>query len=511
MDNLQNNIGFFPQMPVCDRRLSSEISSDFTLPDYKSEIKRLLCSHAIVMPPNEYIGNGSAEINGEVLYRVLYLGADGELYNALLNDKYSIAVPLEFTVNHSNPDKVCFLPICSVESVNARVLGPRKLNLRSKVGCRALAFSPALHTPNTAGVHNPSSVEHLIDETHCINFVHCKSEPQLFIELVAFDSDVDSLRIIDNSAEVVIGECISSLDKINVKGDIMLKVLYCNDALSEAPQVLNRRIPFSSVIYCEGAIPGLECMAYGHILNQNVKIEENGVTLEVEMMLHALAQGNVAVPFVMDSYSTERLSETESKQVHVMCAHKCANGNLTQNDIISLDNAKIPPEAKIIDVWSKAEISQMLHEKGKLVLSGKCMHQILYYFDEEYHTKNLELPVRYELDCKNEPTQDNALCWHSTANIYSTRVRTDTERLFIDCELSFAIFVQATNEIEVLERISFGEKREKTNGEMVICYPSKEASLWSISKHYGESRNSIKNKNGIAEGEEAPKKKFLVI
>ena len=41
MDNSHNNIGLFPEMPICDEVLHTEINSDFTLPDYKSEIRKL--------------------------------------------------------------------------------------------------------------------------------------------------------------------------------------------------------------------------------------------------------------------------------------------------------------------------------------------------------------------------------------------------------------------------------------------------------------------------------------
>ena len=55
MNSSQNELGYFPQMPVCDKHLSSELNSDFTLPDYKCEIIRLLSVVASVVPPAQYI------------------------------------------------------------------------------------------------------------------------------------------------------------------------------------------------------------------------------------------------------------------------------------------------------------------------------------------------------------------------------------------------------------------------------------------------------------------------
>ena len=94
MDNSQNNIGLFLQMPVCDGVFHSEISSDFTLPDYKSEIRKLLSTKVKILPPRQYIGNKNANAEGEIIYKILYVSTDGLLYSATLSDKYSFNMEL---------------------------------------------------------------------------------------------------------------------------------------------------------------------------------------------------------------------------------------------------------------------------------------------------------------------------------------------------------------------------------------------------------------------------------
>ena len=102
-------------MPVCDRHLSTELNSDFTLPDYQSEIKRLLSTRVTLSTPNEYVGNSNTVAEGALTYRVIYLGVDGKLYCATLEDKYSFSAPLEFTADFVNTDDVTLLPLCSAE------------------------------------------------------------------------------------------------------------------------------------------------------------------------------------------------------------------------------------------------------------------------------------------------------------------------------------------------------------------------------------------------------------
>ena len=84
--------GGYMQIPVCDKTVSTDLSGDFTLPDYQPEIKKLLRVTASVLPPSKYIGNGEAEFTGNIDYYVLYMGSDNGIYCAPLTADYKIDV-----------------------------------------------------------------------------------------------------------------------------------------------------------------------------------------------------------------------------------------------------------------------------------------------------------------------------------------------------------------------------------------------------------------------------------
>ena len=70
MERYGQNYTFSPyvQLPVCDKGVISEISGDFTLPDYQPEIKKLLRITANVLPASRYVGDRNAEFSGNVDY-----------------------------------------------------------------------------------------------------------------------------------------------------------------------------------------------------------------------------------------------------------------------------------------------------------------------------------------------------------------------------------------------------------------------------------------------------------
>ena len=511
MDISQNNIGYFPQMLICDKHSSVELNSDFTLPDYQPEIRRLLSSRAIILPQSEFIGNGNAEIQGDISYKITYLGADGGLYCATLSDKYGFSSTFDFNAHSVNNDEVTLIPSCKVESLSVRVLGPRKLNVKTKLDCRVLGFSPSLYSPNLVGAHNKSTIENRVFETNCLNIKRGESKSLILNDFLSFDASSDNIRIIDCNSSVIFNECICSNDKISVKGDAVLKILYCNEAESSHPLNMTKKIPFSCEVLAVGVNSLYECMARGVCFDERFDFTDNGIGVELTLAISTLAQRNEAVKYVADAYSTEKVCENSSTTLSILNSIRCCTSNLTQNDVFSLEETKLTRDVKIIDVNGKSNINEFTHENGKLIFKGTNDYQLLYCLDGEYSSASISAPVRYALDTRNALDLSKEFKWRAESSVSSVRARHDGERLFIDCELNLSLLFDSENNIEILDEMMFGEYLNKPVGDIILCYPEKEATVWSVAKRYGEPQKSIRLKNSIPENEEQIKKRYLVV
>ncbi len=511
MDISQNNIGYFPQMLICDKYSSVELNSDFTLPDYQPEIRKLLSTRAVILPQSEFLSNGNAEIQGEVNYKITYLGADGGLYCSTLSDKYSFSSSLDFNSYSVNSDEVTLIPSCKVESISARVLGPRKLNVRTKLDCRLLGFSPSLYLPNLVGAHNKSTIENRIFETNCINIKRSAKESLILNDFLSFDTPIDNVRIIDCNSNAVFNECVASSDKIQVKGDAVLKILYCNETESSHPLSVVKKIPFSCELLCPGVNSLFECTANGVCFDERFDFGENGVGVELTLSLSAIAQRNETVKYIADAYSTEKVCENSSSELSVLNAVRRCFGNLTQNDVFSLEDIKLSRDGKIVDVTAKSNINEFALENGKFIFKGTNDYQILYSLEDEYASMTISSPIKYELDVRNAFNVSEDFKWRAEANASSVRARHDGERLFVDCELNMSVMLNCENKIELLSEMVFGEYLKKPCGDILLCYPEKEATVWSVAKQYGEPQKNIRAKNSIPESEEQIKKRYLII
>ena len=117
-------------IPICEKTVVTELSDDFTLPDYRPEIRRLLKISVALPAPSSYVSANSAEFSGDAVYSVLYVGGDGKLCSCELVAVYEASTELQNTENCEN---VSAFDELEAENVVGRVTAPRKLNIRCRV------------------------------------------------------------------------------------------------------------------------------------------------------------------------------------------------------------------------------------------------------------------------------------------------------------------------------------------------------------------------------------------
>lgn len=511
-ENMSKQIGFIVQVPICSKNTSLEINSDFSLPDYQPEIRRLLNTRVNVLPPSEYVGNDSVEFSGEVNYRILYIGGDGELYSAVLSDTYGFTLPFDEEMRGVSADSICVVENTEAESVISRVLAPRKLNIRLKLQSNVKAFAPTESNAVRNGTVEADSVHELVCEAPVRHIMKLRSEPAEISDFINIDTSLGNIRIIDHDCKVLITEAVPYQEKINCKGEVWVKIIYCNEEDDGQILTVNKKIPFSCSVDGEDVDNSFECCTQGYVGDERFEIEEGGISCEITVNVIVEAQKNDTFYYVRDSYSTICKSECTYRSITLPKSVKCVNGNMTQNEAVLMSKLQMPKNVKIIDVSGNAQVRELTLESGKAAIKGECTYQILYRNGDEYGTADHTAPFRYEADLRlsqDEKTNDPE--WTVRAKVISSRVRNDDERVYIDSELCLLAEIGDRETVSVLSEVSFGEEIPKCRSEVIICYPEKGKTVWDVSKQYAERPEKIRAENNIPESEQLIKKKFLVI
>ena len=484
--------GFRIQAPVCNRQVGVDLNTDFSLPDYQPEIKRLLRVKAVASPPDKYIGVGSADFSGTVDYCILYAGNDGALYSANRTEEYSFSVPLEMTSDFDIGEGLICDATVTPEMALGRVSSPRKLSLRCKLRADVRVFGTRVVEENV-DAEAANALERLRGEALCAHIFYGNSDPIALEDEILFDSQWADLRMIAADGQVLVSDATAGSGCVTCRGEVYLKLLYCHEGGNDAPMSQIRKIPFVHTVSVDGCEVNCECAAHGVCNDIHVTVEDARVLCDVNMRLQIRAQRNEAVCFTRDLYSTSSEHENRYTELVLPTAIKCFNGNFSLNTTLSLEEAGIRTGMRVPDASVSSVSVGVERDAGKIYLCGKCRCHLILQEGDDLSAQELEVPFRYEPD----GITADAVEYEPYVEAVSCRVRLDGERIAIDAELAVSACVRGEGRVRVLSEAKFGERVQRSASSYTVCYPAKTDTLWSVAKKYHRPVEAVAQMNAL--------------
>ena len=486
------------QAPVCNRQTAVELTCDVTLPDYKPEIRRLLSVRTKVVPPDHYVGAGSADFSGTVHYTILYVGSDGALYCLDEVGNYQFAVPIEAGSDFEWNEGLVADCRMQTESVGGRVAAPRKIAIRGRLRAHVKLLGTRRLEESISGI-DPGATERLCGQIDAARVFTGRLPDLRLGDEILCDAGAGDLRVIASEGQVFITEATAKSACVSCHGEVALKLLTVRDGTAEAPTSTTRRIPFSCEIPTDGAEINCDACAWGICPEVSVTVEDGRILCEVSVCLSAQAQRNESIPYTRDIYSTEATCEAKFRTLPVVQAGVCHNGNLSLNTTRPLSEIGIGSGAEVIDLFLSPLPGTLECSNGKYVLSGVCQCSLILCEAGEYSLQELEIPLRYACDGTKLPAGD----WHAEAQVISSRARVDGERIAVDAELALALATRCDAELRALSEARFEKLAPHRTATITICYPSREDTLWSVAKRYRRSVHTIAGMNELSDAPRA--------
>ena len=477
------------QIKLCDRNTVCELSNDYTLPDYQPEIRRVLRVSASVLPSSKYVSGSRAELGGTVDYRLLYVASDGKLYSAPLAAEYELSVPLEIDPRVDLGEGITLIANATADSVSARVNAPRKLNVKCRVNADVRAFGTLMLDELVSGEANIDCIQRLDGE--CRSEYVCAGVSESKEMLLEFDTASDDTRVIDSNADLLITEAYVDSFGAKCKGDLMIELLVCNEGTEDSPTYLRRSLPFEDTVELDGE-PN-SCIARGYVTDLRVNVEEGKIVCEASVFTEVTAHSETNVSYTKDLYSTERFCETAYNEQSLFTPLYSASSNFSVSERIELSEGQTAIGANVIGVYCEASADDCEYTDGKYALSGSCRYTVIAKKDGEYFCFDQTVPFRYEFASGDSPASAHFLVrpTAATARIDGNLLSLSSE-LYVSAELSKEFFISALSEVR------FGEPLNKKCEDLIVCYPTPDDTLWSISKKY---RVPAVNIDGISDPE----------
>ncbi len=472
------------QVALAERTQPVEVTAEITLPDYRSEISRLLWVRPTVLPPTRFIGGGKAEFSGPIRYDILYMGPDGKLYGAESEESYSFSVPVEVSAQEMTADM-------STDAVISRVMGPRRLSVRCRMRARIRGSVEKELAPVVRGGDAEHRAERLCEAVECRRSLAAPpmhTEVGESVELAPAEGEV---RVISADGTLFLQGVTATEGGILCRGEALLSLLTCKEETDEAPQLRVRRIPFEREIPMEGAAPDHHVCAMGKVGEVRTTVEQGVIHAEMDLMLWGEGQAEENVILCRDMYLPGYATECQFGEEKLWTAGLCANRNFSVSGERPLEELGLGQDILPIYTVADAEIGEKRVEGDKTLLSGEMHCHTLYRRDAEYGVADFAVPFRTALEGAYDTVSVEALVPLCRASVARDALRADGE-------VVLAVSAGAATAARVLTQATFTSAAPTLRADMEICYPHSGETLWDVSRRYGVSPDALADANGLS-------------
>jgi hypothetical protein len=502
------------QYEVSEDGIRCESVSEYTLPDYSPEIRKLLRVQTKLIPTRKYISPGKAEFSGNILYTMLYSGEDGGIFAAGFTGDYEFSCQLPQDVGNEPSTFASAV----VESCSCRLVGPRRMSVRTRLRCK---LGCTAHT-TLSSENSPSSQnceEKLRRSVPVSDTVRIGAEEFSVSENITIDGhDTSSLFPIVCDGNVRVGECSCESGRICVKGEIWTKCLISEDS-GKPPMTITRKIPFEEEIYADNIDASYDCRIDGNCHSVDIRASENeqgmpGVEITAVYSLEAQARKNRELEITEDMYSCLYESNCDYENIDLTRSLCLGNKNLSLSSSIALPDG-ISPNADISDVGGEVKINSVTSDKEGCRIEGECNATVI-CTDIGLDTTPVPTPVqaRIPFKCVIPSKHCDSIEWDCRGDILDAKARIDEKNLVIDAEIALAYSMLESEKVKCVSKFNCDTSRPlaKRPGRIRICHPQKGEKLWDIGKRFGVSSKKISEFNNLKQsGENESLPNFLLI
>lgn len=455
-----------------DTTHTMDVTEDFVLPDYISEVRRIVGVQGSASVDGKYLNGQELEADGGVTYTVLYLGGEGGLCSIPLTTSFEGKIPIKTDENDRLGTEDISLGAWA-ENVTCRVTAPRRLTLSCKVKMRLfsqreVACTVTAHPPES-GKGTPVRVKR--EEAEYASVKAYRSTVECGGEL----REREGTKIISAQGAVMVSETRIAPEGIMASGEgrVSLLLLTPDGVYTTA----KGRCPMEVVFACptEGV---LSAAASGRCLMCEVEMGDDGTiswNLECDVDCDVLRGGRSAVP--VDGYCVDYEDECDFAEHRALSAVRGLNGRLTLSG-----TRKISPDMSFAGGFGRAFFDKAELSEGKLTLSGSAVITAILCGKGEAAAEECVIPVKYE--CGTDVRGSHEVTGRWEAVVCDVSGRCDGETLNVTAELGFSGVFLAEKAVRTLAAIRPVEDRPVPHRKNVlrICVPHPDESPWDVMK-----------------------------
>ena len=475
-----------------------ESAEDYILPDYLPDVKKVAAVFPQALIKGRFMGSGTLEYDGEVRYKILYISEDGEYKSVTFLTGFEDKIG---NGEYSEDCLECIVPVCRAASV--RMINPRKLNIRSQNGARVTVYKRACCMPQLYGAlceDDEKALECALEKVKGMNVLSLYESGLTLSEDLSFDAVMPTAEeIVFSNALLDVQECRVSEGEAQFRGtaDVCCLISAQPDAAGVKQTIrLDRTLNFTQTVKNEKLHEGGVCSAMLEPVNCEFRLSEDefGQKRVIEFDMTYLCDLTVFYPkevtVMTDGFSTANETDLTVKSRSFSGLQSPLKGSFSVNESVRTD---LPEnEGYTLDsCFLVPELRGGADEDGKYLLSGSCAVTLLVKDSAgAADVRRVSVPLRFKTDVSvPENTTERLFCRAS-----GVRCRLDKNILSCDFEIGFCGYVVSSTDLQTVESLRILKEARSLpgkRGSIILCYPAKEDTAFSIAKKYGVSPKTV--------------------
>ena len=477
-----------------DGRQEQSVDLDVTLPDYCPDIQKILKCQVYPRILDRSLSGDRLEIGGTYTVKILYADAEtGCVRCCESSAPFSCAIPMKKTVESGKIRAFAW-----VEYINCRAASSRRLDVHGSFSVCAKVYGRA--DCEAVCSLNGGDVEQRTGELPYSRLSAFCVQPFSVEEVLELPgSKPEAETLIHASSCVALQDYKVIQNKLMVKGDVTLHLLYASAAEGAPLETMEYAIPFTQMIDCEGIAEEYQSDVRLSVVGTDVQIKNDysggKVFFDAQIRLAAdvSAYENRQTTVVTDAYSKkyEMALEFQQRSVEELT-------EIFRDSMVTKFSYPMEQEAaKILDVWSELCSVSPAREADDLALDGKlsvCM-LALSADGKPFYLERVS-DFRYQRPCSG----DGELRCDPDASVTGLSYRIAGNELEVKAEISVCGSVFARRVCRMVEAASADESKPRDSdpsAALVLYYAQAGEALWDIARRYCTSPEAIQRENHL--------------
>ena len=487
------------------RELFCEVACDYVLPDYLGEVRKILHTEACALALPAYMNGEEVCASGGVRFRMVYADAEGQLSSVEFSEDYETGERIALSGQSDISSDT------AVESCSMRLLGPRKISAKARVGIVITALTE--ESAELSGTAFDAGVPELAEKT-VLALDKVISEPierEYAEELVTLEGAIaDEVKVIYENAVPVISECRVSDGEVWVSGEYRVCALVTT--FGNPACLYKKTIPFAETLDLEGVseqmTPDVKVVIPS--LKINVTPTETGSSVVASLIAEYTpeAKGNRELSLVTDGYMTDRDVSCEYGDIEIQsfCGKHRVEDTLRcelSAEALSLES---PTEILYLSAEPKIKSLEITADTAKITAEIK-FSGIACEINGE---KTAYAPIRHTAEWHFEVAVDEvggrlvpslSVCSTAAEGSINDNGIILTAELRSDLEL---IGKESHRRLCRIDAVGDAEKRDR-QGRILVYYPDSEDTLFSVARRFHTTTRKIAIDNSLTEATVADK------